>query len=110
MSATEAEAYDCYIEHSLAASPRVRRSSVAENKARQLRILAFNVERGLQLAPLCSFFAELDPKPDIVLLSELDRNCARTNSEFVAQRLTRALGPDYSFVYGVEFAELGAGQ
>lgn len=72
----------------------------------ELVIWAYNVERGLRLdAQLAAITAEPGmPRPDVLLLSEVDRGCSRTGTLNVAQEYARALGMCY--VYGVEFVEL----
>ncbi len=74
--------------------------------AAEVVIWAYNVERGLRLdAQLESVMDGSGmPRPDILLLSEADRGCSRTNMRNVAREYARALGMCY--VYGVEFVEL----
>jgi endonuclease/exonuclease/phosphatase family metal-dependent hydrolase len=72
----------------------------------ELVIWAYNVERGLGLdAQLAAIATDPGmPRPDVLLLSEVDRGCSRTGTLNVAQEYARALGMCY--VYGVEFVEL----
>lgn len=72
----------------------------------RLRVVAWNLERGLELAGqielLCGH-AELR-LADVLLLSEADRGCARTGGRHVARELAQALGMRY--VFGVQYVEL----
>jgi len=71
-----------------------------------LSVVAFNVERGhhsgRQVAELVSGASV--PRPDLLLLSEVDRGCTRTGYRDVAREYAQALGMNYAF--GVEYVEL----
>lgn len=70
-----------------------------------LRVMAWNIERGMELdAQIAAFVDGTLPTPDVLLLGEVDRGCARSGDRNVAWELASALGMD--FVYGVEFIEL----
>ena len=70
-----------------------------------LVVMAYNIERGLQLdAQLAAFADGTLPSPDVLLMSEADRGCARTSGRNVAWEYAQALGMYH--VYGVEFVEL----
>lgn len=70
----------------------------------ELVILAYNIERGHSLDSILAWLADGAPTPDIVLLSEADRGCARTGDRHTTWELAEALSMD--FVYGVEFMEV----
>lgn len=70
-----------------------------------LRVMTWNIERGMDLdAQIAAFVDGTLPTPDVLLLGEVDRGCARSGERNVAWELAAALGMD--FVYGVEFIEL----
>jgi endonuclease/exonuclease/phosphatase family metal-dependent hydrolase len=70
-----------------------------------LLVMAYNIERGLQLdAQLAAFADGTLPMPDVLLMSEADRGCARTSERNVAWEYAEALGMHH--VFGVEFVEL----
>jgi endonuclease/exonuclease/phosphatase family metal-dependent hydrolase len=70
-----------------------------------LRVMAFNIERGLKLDALLDAFADGSlPVPDVLLASELDRGCSRTAARDVTGEIAAALAMDA--VFGVEFVEL----
>ncbi len=79
-------------------------SDVAER--RELVVLAYNIERGFgedaQLDLLLNDPAV--PVPDVLLLSEVDRGCRRTQYRNVARDYAQAFG--YFYVYATEFVEL----
>ena len=72
----------------------------------EIVVMAYNIERGFGLD------GQLDvilndpavPVPDILLLSEADRGCARTDGRNITREYAAALGMYY--VYAVEFVEL----
>jgi endonuclease/exonuclease/phosphatase family metal-dependent hydrolase len=72
----------------------------------ELVVVAWNIERGLELDATIAALAEgvRVPKPDILLASELDRGCSRTQDRHVAWDVAEALG--LNFVFAVEFVEL----
>ncbi|MGE0709780.1 MAG: endonuclease/exonuclease/phosphatase family protein [Planctomycetota bacterium] len=72
----------------------------------RLRVVAWNLERGLELDGQLRFLRE-DPDvrdADLLLLSEADRGCARTGGRNVTRELAQALGRDYAFC--VQYVEL----
>jgi len=72
----------------------------------ELVILAYNILRGFEVGAQLneitsgSSFAQ----PDILLLSEVDRGCQRTNFRNIARDYAERLG--YYYVYATEFVEL----
>jgi endonuclease/exonuclease/phosphatase family metal-dependent hydrolase len=73
---------------------------------KQALIVAYNMERGMKLDKQIELlknnpdFAD----PDVMLISESDRGCSRTDYKNVTRDLAKALGMNY--VYGVEYIEL----
>lgn len=67
-----------------------------------LTVVAWNLERGFHLADQIAWLAALDA--DVLLISEADRGCARTDGVNVPWEVASALGLNYA--YGVEFVEL----
>jgi len=71
-------------------------------------IAAWNVDRGIkadaQMAVVAAGAAF--PRPDVILLSEVDRGCARSQYRNVAREFAERLGAYYVFV--TEFVELPA--
>lgn len=70
-----------------------------------LRIIDWNIDRGLRLEAIVKFLRTVPA--DIVLLQEVDLNCRRTHHLDVAQEIARALRLNY--VFGCEFQELTQG-
>ena len=72
----------------------------------ELVVLAYNILRGFEVdAQLDMITSGVDfPVPDILLLSEVDRGCERTDFRNVARDYAERLG--YYYVYAVEFLEL----
>jgi endonuclease/exonuclease/phosphatase family metal-dependent hydrolase len=70
-----------------------------------LRILSWNIERGLQLPKILDFLRAIDA--DLLLLQEVDLNARRTRRRDIASDLARALNLNYAF--GMEFQELSEG-
>ncbi|MDA1349435.1 MAG: endonuclease/exonuclease/phosphatase family protein, partial [Chloroflexi bacterium] len=72
----------------------------------EIVIFAYNVERGLRMDDQLRAFSDDAgvPVPDVLLISEADRGCTRSDNRNVARDYARALGMYY--VYGVEFVEL----
>lgn len=71
-----------------------------------LRILVFNIERGVHLQETIDFLKYVpDSRPfDVILANELDDGCERSENRDVAQEIACALHMDY--VFGLEFLEL----
>lgn len=72
----------------------------------EIRILAYNVLRGFEVdAQIAAILDTGDiPIPDVLLLSEVDRGCRRTDFRNIARDYATALG--YYYVYATEFVEL----
>ena len=65
----------------------------------QIRSLAWNLERGIQLDGILDALSS-HPKltnKDVLLLTELDHGMARSGNRFVAQEIARALNLNYAF-------------
>jgi endonuclease/exonuclease/phosphatase family metal-dependent hydrolase len=72
---------------------------------RSLRIVDWNINRGLELRGIIDFLAGTNA--DILLLQEADLNARRTRRLNIAQEIARKLEMDY--VFGCEFQELVQG-
>ncbi len=72
-------------------------------------VMAYNVERGLEIDGQLDAWRNDSrlPVPDVLLISEVDRGCTRTDYRDVIREYASALEMD--FVYGVEFVELPRG-
>jgi endonuclease/exonuclease/phosphatase family metal-dependent hydrolase len=70
-----------------------------------VRVIDWNIERGLQLPKILDFLASQDA--DILTLQEVDLNARRTGKRNVAEEIARKLKLDYAF--GREFEELAEG-
>jgi endonuclease/exonuclease/phosphatase family metal-dependent hydrolase len=70
-----------------------------------LRIVSWNIERGLQFPKILEFLRAIDA--DLLLLQEVDLNARRTGRRDIAHELGRALNLNYAF--GMEFQELSQG-
>ena len=70
-----------------------------------IRIVSWNIERGLQFSGICDFLRAT--QADLLLLQEVDLHARRTHDRDVAMELAQALGLNY--VFGVEFQELSEG-
>ncbi|HKJ23616.1 MAG TPA: endonuclease/exonuclease/phosphatase family protein, partial [Myxococcota bacterium] len=82
------------------APPPARRA-----QPRELRVAAWNLERGRRLGAAAGLLARL--APDVVLLSEMDVGMARSGQHHTTRELAATLGHGYA--YAVEFVELGLG-
>lgn len=70
-----------------------------------LHVVAYNIERGFHVDAIIDALRDGPaPAPDVLLLSEADRGCARTDGRHVTDDLARALQMDYAFA--TEFVEL----
>jgi len=78
---------------------------VSPRSPHALRILSWNIERGLQLPKILDFLRTIDA--DLLLLQEVDLNAHRTRRRDIANDLARALNLNYAF--GMEFQELSEG-
>jgi endonuclease/exonuclease/phosphatase family metal-dependent hydrolase len=72
---------------------------------RSLRIVDWNIDRGLELHGIIDFLASTNA--DILILQEADLNARRTHRLNIAQEIARKLEMDY--VFGCEFQELVQG-
>jgi endonuclease/exonuclease/phosphatase family metal-dependent hydrolase len=81
-------------------------SSTEPQPTDDLVVLAYNILRGFQVdAQLDMITSGVDfPVPDILLLSEVDRGCQRTEFRNIARDYAERLG--YYYLYAVEFLEL----
>jgi endonuclease/exonuclease/phosphatase family metal-dependent hydrolase len=70
-----------------------------------IRVVVWNIERGLQLPGVIDFL--LQANPDVVLLQEADLNARRTHHLNVAREIAEKLKMNY--VFGREFQELTQG-
>src|ERR1700747_112682 len=70
-----------------------------------IRVLNWNINRGLQLPRILDFLA--DAKPDVILLQESDLNARRTHHLNIARKISQDLQMNY--VFGREFQELTQG-
>lgn len=70
-----------------------------------LRVVDWNIDRGLQLSAVTDFLAST--KADILILQEVDLNARRTNHLNIAEEIARKLQMNY--VFGREFQELVQG-
>jgi endonuclease/exonuclease/phosphatase family metal-dependent hydrolase len=73
---------------------------------RELRIVTWNIERGVKFEAIRSVLEELDA--DVVLLQEVDRFCSRSDDRDVARELALQLRMNY--VTAGEFQEVGEGR
>jgi endonuclease/exonuclease/phosphatase family metal-dependent hydrolase len=71
-----------------------------------LTVAAYNLERGMKLDKQIELLKNNPDfaSPDVMLISEADRGCSRTNYRNVTRELAKSLGMNY--VYGVEYIEL----
>jgi endonuclease/exonuclease/phosphatase family metal-dependent hydrolase len=70
-----------------------------------LRVVSWNIARGLQLEAVTEFLATANA--DVILLQEVDRHARRTNYRNVAREIAQKLKVHYAF--GCEFQELAQG-
>jgi endonuclease/exonuclease/phosphatase family metal-dependent hydrolase len=72
----------------------------------EITVLAYNILRGFEVdGQLAKILAGDDiAVPDVLLLSEVDRGCRRTDFRNIAREYAAALG--YFYVYATEFVEL----
>jgi endonuclease/exonuclease/phosphatase family metal-dependent hydrolase len=81
-------------------------ASVEPTAQDELLVLAYNILRGFEVdAQLEMITSGVDfPVPDILLLSEVDRGCQRTEFRNIARDYAERLG--YYYLYATEFVEL----
>jgi endonuclease/exonuclease/phosphatase family metal-dependent hydrolase len=70
-----------------------------------MRVVVWNIERGLQLQSVIDFLRQANP--DVVLLQEADLNARRTHHLNIAREIAEKLKMNY--VFGREFQELTQG-
>ncbi len=72
----------------------------------EIVVVAWNILRGFEVDRQIELLQReaFAPLPDILLLSEADRGCRRTDFRNIARDFARALG--FYYVYGTEFVEL----
>jgi len=73
--------------------------------SREIRVVDWNIERGLKLAAVIEFLEVQNA--DLLILQEADLNARRTGCLNVAEEIARRLRMDY--VFGREFQELAEG-
>jgi endonuclease/exonuclease/phosphatase family metal-dependent hydrolase len=73
--------------------------------SRSIRVVDWNIDRGLRLSGVIDFLATT--KPDLILLQEVDLNARRTRHLNVAKEIAQKLQMNYAF--GREFEELSQG-
>ncbi len=71
-----------------------------------LRIVNWNIERGLRLREVTDFLAS--QKADLLILQEVDLNARRTRFLNIAEEIARKLQMNY--IFGREFQELAQGR
>jgi endonuclease/exonuclease/phosphatase family metal-dependent hydrolase len=76
-----------------------------ERPPSSIRIVVWNIERGVQLPRVIDFLRKANP--DIVLLQEVDLNARRTHHLDIAREIAEKLQMNY--VFGREFLELTQG-
>jgi len=81
-------------------------STVESSSEDEIVVLAYNILRGFEVdAQLDMLTSGVDfPVPDVLLLSEVDRGCQRTEFRNIARDYAERLG--YYYVYVTEFVEL----
>lgn len=89
--------------HAVAGEPSRSAWTLAPDRA--LRIVTWNIERGVKFEAVQSVLEELDA--DVVLLQEVDRFCSRSDDRDVARELALQLRMNY--VTAGEFQEVGEG-
>src|SRR4051812_29150625 len=91
-------------------TPEILTGSFAPNRwftwpTSSLRIVDWNIDRGLQLQGIIEFLASTDA--DILLLQETDLNARRTHRLNIAEEIARRL--QFNYAFGLEFQELVQG-
>lgn len=90
--------------HQIVGEPR--RFERVGDESRELRIVTWNVERGVQFDSIVTTLRGLNA--DVVLLQEVDMFCRRSGWRNVAGDLADALGMNWQFAG--EFQEIGGGR
>lgn len=72
---------------------------------RPIRVVDWNIERGLKLAGVMEFLER--QQPDLCILQEVDLNAKRTGRRDLAHDLAARFG--FNYVFGIEFEELSQG-
>jgi len=86
---------------------RLREGSFARGDAprEKLRLLSWNIERGLKAREVAGFIRNVNPH--VCLLQEVDWNARRTGRRAIAEDFARELG--YNYVFATEWIELSQG-
>lgn len=71
----------------------------------RLRLLTWNIERGLQLPRVMEFIGGIEP--DVCLLQEVDLNARRTGRRNVAEEVAKRF--EFNYVFGFTWEELSQG-
>jgi endonuclease/exonuclease/phosphatase family metal-dependent hydrolase len=71
-----------------------------------MRVVSWNVARGIQLNGIIGFLGELSA--DLIMLQETDVGARRTQHRNIPREIARAL--ELNYVFGREFQELGQGR
>ncbi len=100
-SAPDKVLINCKLEYGVFAS-----SSAGASLPTDIKVVAYNMERGMKLDEQIELLRTDKEfgRPDIMLISESDRGCSRTNYRNVSRDLAKAL--EMNYVYGVEYMEL----
>jgi len=77
----------------------------APEQSDSIRIVSWNINRGLQLDGILDFLTKASA--DLILLQEVDVNARRTHHRNIAREIAQALQMNY--VFGCEFEELTQG-
>ncbi len=75
------------------------------SQAEQIRLLNWNIERGLDLAGVMDVIRR--EQPDVCVFQEVDLNARRTGKRHVADLLAAQF--EFNYVFGIEFEELSQG-
>jgi endonuclease/exonuclease/phosphatase family metal-dependent hydrolase len=72
---------------------------------KEIRVLSWNIERGLNLPGVFDFVEK--QQPDLCIFQEVDLNARRTGRRHIADLLAAHF--EFNYVFGVEFEELSQG-
>jgi endonuclease/exonuclease/phosphatase family metal-dependent hydrolase len=79
--------------------------SAYRDKPSQIKVMTWNIERGYNLDKQIKWLNSKDsPNPHIILISEADKGCERSNNINTTEVMAKSLNMNY--VFGVEFLEL----
>jgi endonuclease/exonuclease/phosphatase family metal-dependent hydrolase len=93
-----------HLDYRSAARRATAYSPASGHEARPLRILTWNVERGIKAAEIIADLRRADA--DIVCLQEIDSGCDRSSGVDIGVAVAKALGLNYLFQ--LEFVELNS--